>query len=527
VGALDSIGTRVTPQTEPVHGVTTATNAAGGHGFQIDDWDRLRRFLILGTDGGTYYAGERSHTLANVDCLRRCIASDGRRVVDMAVEVSDAGRAPDNDPAIFALAAAAAADDLEVRRYALDSLPKVCRIGTHLFHFAQFVENHRGWGRSLTRAVGRWYTDRNADDLAHQIVKYRQRDGWSHRDLLRLSHPTAPSDAHRTIFDVACGRDPEGEMPAIIDSYRKAQDASDPAETAELIREHRLTREMVRADHLASADVWAALLEVGMPMTALVRNLGVLSSRDILTPMSQAERSVTDRLSNVDDLKRSRIHPIAILKALAVYASGGGHLGSNTWKPVPSVVDALDAAFYATFGNVLPADKRTLIALDVSGSMTWSERPIAPLSAAQVAAAMSLITAATEPQYAVMAFADQFRPINVSPRQRLDDVQRMTKGMTFGRTDCALPMVWAIQNRAEVDTFMVLTDNETWAGSIHPFQALREYRNVSGIDARLVVAGMTATDFSIADPNDAGMLDVVGFDTAMPQLVADFSAGRI
>jgi len=33
--------------------------------------------------------------------------------------------------------------------------------------------------------------------------------------------------------------------------------------------------------------------------------------------------------------------------------------------------------------------------------------------------------------------------------------------------------------------------------------------------------------FTIADPNDPGMLDVVGFDTAAPQLIADFAAGRL
>jgi 60 kDa SS-A/Ro ribonucleoprotein len=34
---------------------------------------------------------------------------------------------------------------------------------------------------------------------------------------------------------------------------------------------------------------------------------------------------------------------------------------------------------------------------------------------------------------------------------------------------------------------------------------------------------MTATGFTIADPNDGGMLDVVGFDSATPNLIADFA----
>jgi hypothetical protein len=82
----------------------------------------------------------------------------------------------------------------------------------------------------------------------------------------------------------------------------------------------------------------------------------------------------------------------------------------------------------------------------------------------------------------------------------------------------------AAANKVKVDTFVVYTDNETWAGSTHPHQALRAYRDWSGIDARLVVAGLTATDFTIADPADPGMLDIAGFDAALPALLTDFSA---
>ena len=42
------------------------------------------------------------------------------------------------------------------------------------------------------------------------------------------------------------------------------------------------------------------------------------------------------------------------------------------------------------------------------------------------------------------------------------------------------------------------------------------------IPAKLIVVGMVANRFSIADPNDAGMMDVVGFDTSAPQLMTDF-----
>ena len=99
--------------------------------------------------------------------------------------------------------------------------------------------------------------------------------------------------------------------------------------------------------------------------------------------------------------------------------------------------------------------------------------------------------------------------------------------LPFGGTDCALPMLYAQATEREVDTFVIYTDSETWAGDVHPAQALRDYRRASGIDARLVVVGMVSNGFSIADPTDPGMLDVVGFDTATPQLISDFARGAL
>jgi 60 kDa SS-A/Ro ribonucleoprotein len=114
-------------------------NSAGGYVFSLDCWKRLDRFLILGTEGGTYYVGERKHTLEAASAVTECIEKDGPRTVARIVEISDAGRAMKNDPAIFALAMCAGAEDEATRRAALAAIPKVCRTGTHLFHFLEDI----------------------------------------------------------------------------------------------------------------------------------------------------------------------------------------------------------------------------------------------------------------------------------------------------------------------------------------------------------------------------------------------------
>ena len=183
---------RVTPQSQPIPGSAQIRNSGGGYSWGVDDWTRFDRFLILGAEGGTYYITERDLVKQSHDAVVRCIKQDGVRAVNRIVEISDAGRAPKNDPAIFALALVATHGHAEGKALAFQNLNKVCRIGTHLFHFAEYVNALRGWGRGLRNAVGRWYVSREADDLARQAVKYQQRDGWSHSDLLRLAHPKAP-----------------------------------------------------------------------------------------------------------------------------------------------------------------------------------------------------------------------------------------------------------------------------------------------------------------------------------------------
>jgi 60 kDa SS-A/Ro ribonucleoprotein len=169
-----------------------------------------------------------------------------------------------------------------------------------------------------------------------------------------------------------------------------------------------------------------------------------------------------------------------------------------------------------------------LLALDVSGSMAGGVVAGVPGLTPRVAsAAMALVTAATEKQHAFVAFTEGLTELDLSPKWRLAEAVERVSGLPFGATDCAQPMLWALERRVEVDTFVVYTDSETWAGNIHATQALREYRQRTGINAKLVVVGMVSNGFSIADPNDAGMLDVVGFDTATPSVISDFGRAAV
>jgi 60 kDa SS-A/Ro ribonucleoprotein len=213
---------------------------------------------------------------------------------------------------------------------------------------------------------------------------------------------------------------------------------------------------------------------------------------------------------------------------MRVYGQGHGDRGSLTWEPVASVSAAMEDAFYKAFGFIEPTGKRVVFALDVSGSMDGNRIAGTALDARTAAAAMLMATVRVEERYETVAFSHELvRMKGINKNTSLPETLKIADEIPMGGTDCALPMIWAKKNDVKADAFVVYTDNETWFNrNQHPIQALRDYRTAMGIPAKLVVVGMTATDFSIADPDDNGNLDVVGFDTAAPNVISDFIAGR-
>jgi 60 kDa SS-A/Ro ribonucleoprotein len=526
-------------QTAPIDDRQVQNNA-GGYVYALDQWKRLDRFLILGADANTYYQKARELTRENAKIVEACWAADPARTAAVITAISVEGRAPKNDPAIFALVLGALSPVDEARAAAYAAIGKVCRTGTHLFQFVATAKAMgKGFGRGMKRAVANWYLEKSVDDVAYQVVKYRSRESLTHEMVLDMARPKvdkAGDPARWALGEWIVGRGtdvPEvyDHLPSIVVDHEFAMKmgADESKSMVAFLKDHtRLPWEALPTWANADPEVQKALLP-NMGMTAMVRNLGNLTRIGAITPLSDEEKMVVGRLRDADAIRKSRIHPMQVLTALKIYASGRGLAhGFKTppsWSPSQRIVKALDDAFYLAFANVVPTGKRFFLGLDVSGSMSSNVSGSASLSCCEAAAALSLVIAKTEENSFIGRFNNGLEPVTFGPGSRLDDVLRQTRDINTGGTDCSLPMQYALQKKMKVDCFVVLTDSETYAGRIHPVEALRQYRKATGIMAKLIVVGMTSSGFTIADPADAGMLDMVGFDTAMPALISEFAKG--
>ncbi|KAI1714453.1 TROVE domain-containing protein [Ditylenchus destructor] len=590
-------------------------NKAGGYVFEVDDRMLVRRFLILGTTTATYYTTEKEATKECLDQLIKIIEhGKGAMVLEEIVNISAAGTAPKQTPLFYVLALCARYEikdrvkllqdgqggpdksmqvdkDLEnlmnayklaLQRTAFLAVNKVCNIPTHLFTFIKYAEKFStdyskttGWGRGMRKAITEWYMSRSPEQLAMHITKYKNREGYTHRDVLRLAHPQASQNKNDTedtliydqIFHFACTGsfdedkrvmpttedisekrkrcdyaltekmiENEANSKAIellkaADRVSKLTDSEEDAKTcAQHIRQYGLVREHIPTNLLNSVPVWQALLEK-MPMTALIRNLSKLSSLGLIDGKNPENKKYVDMVVNkVTDealLHKAKIHPISVLLASSVYTAGHGMKGSLKWEVNPEIKAALDSAFILAFKNVEPTGRRYLLAYDVSGSMSQHISG-GMLSCREASTAMGAVFLRTEPKVECMAFETGFVPLPFTKEMSINEMVEYTAGLAFGGTDCSQPMLWAAKENKEFDVFMVFTDNETWAGDIQPFEALQRYRTKMNIpDAKLVVFGMSATQFTIADPTDPGMLDVVGLDSSVPELVRNFVLGEL
>jgi len=465
--------------------------------MRVENWALLDRFLILGSEENSYRVGVRELDVEAAPAVRACLKVDGPRVVRTILDGSA------RDPALFVLALAASPKfaDAKTNAAALEALPRVARTGAQLRKFAAFCTNLRGWGRSLRSAVADWYVTKPASELARQLLESENQPVWSHRDLLRLSHPRPATPAHNALFQwVVDGKPGHLATAELLDGQLRPMHAVELAKKArtedqivQLIEDYRMTAEMVPSRWKSSPRVWETLLD-SMSYLDLVRNLSQLTAIGLVRPQSPTTALVVARLLDRKRVANSKVHPLVLLDAFRTYRQSEG------WSPVPSVMDALNSAFYLAFDHVRPSGKRIYLAVDASCSMGLSQCLGMPsLSAAMASLALSMIYARTEPRYSAGSFQG---PPGIAP-QAIEDA--LTRGLN-------------------IDAFVVLTDHAKASERVHS-DALDGYRQATGIATKLAVIAMAADRCDMTDPHDPLQMSVAGFDASVPEVVADFISG--
>ncbi|XP_061167369.1 RNA-binding protein RO60-like [Saccostrea echinata] len=554
-------------------------NKAGGYVYETDLKTQLARFLLLGSSKLFYQTESMDFTSQDFTCISILIHDGfGKKVVEFIKHFSEEGRAYRQESLLFALAVCCKSNDLETKRAGYNALQSVCRIPSHLFLFIDYCkeiseENHssKGWGRQHRKAVSNWYINFGMEEsklilLAQYLSKYKKRYGWTHRDIIRLAHPkvseTNPALKYLIMVAVKGKRFADSsdfmknerkkpdfvtsflaEIIKYFDKVENAKKSKDVNTIVELILRFKLVREHIPTCFLNEKEVWKALIK-HMPMTAMMRNLGKMSSlnlfrtkRDSVNEISFEEQIITDKLKNRELICKARIHPYAYFVALSKYNQGLAMNVNLSWPVCPHIADALEEGFYISFINVTPTKKHFLLALDVTSDMHLTAKKCEvdthSLSALDAAIFMIVLTTRTESFSETILFSDdKYLPISVNSNDTFHDLKqnvcKKISGYKSSTSDVSLPFKYAIERRRLADVFVIFTNSDKSLGSVHPAQAVQFYRESSGKkDARLIVCEMGSSKHSVGDIEDRYTLTVSGFDSNVPKLINDFAQGII
>jgi 60 kDa SS-A/Ro ribonucleoprotein len=563
-------------------------NNAGGYTYTVSDEEMITRILILGTNRNTYYSSATKLTDDAINYVKKVIADgNGQMIIDVLNDIYETNRAPKLDPLFFVLALLTQATvPVEIRVNALKLVSKL-RTFSQLYSWKGLHKTisggKKGFGRAVRKALFELFNNKTGKDLAYQTTKYNSRkvgdEKWSVVDIIKCSHIPSKNLSPETQIVISylvkdlnsaiakyeeLKTENNNKLNEVLD-YLKAVETvkSETCSTEDalfLINKYHLPREVLNTNLLNSLEVWYTLLfdfekmRVIMPTTALIRNLGVMSSKGVFDD-NKTVQLLVEHLTNQQVLTKSRIHPVALLLAKLTYDTGRGIKGKLTWKVNKSISEGLEKAFYLAFGNITGTGKRILHAVDCSGSMTMAMTSLPYMTSCQAVGTLVMEAVKREYKYSqenntpyvqdVILFNHKGSYVEIRPEYNLNQVMKLIQDNTFGSTDCSQPMIKALQQykrtggrEGSYDAFIVYTDNETYYGNVHPIDALLDYNRYTKNNARMVVIGTTATINTIGNNNYSNTknmlyldsplcLNIAGFDLNAPTMIKNFLDGKL
>ena len=575
----------------------TLASREGGHVnasfvYKLALKDYILRILVLGTRVNKYDQRTKKLTPEDMAYVQEQIqAGHGEEILEVVKEAYESSRAPKFDYTFQILAMLCRVEDVELKTKSLRVL-EIFRTISHIYSWKNSHaiipnpttgEKSKGFGRAVKRELNKWilaYKEKPLD-LAYQITKYQAREGWSFKNMLECIHTSTntgddrvfaesskstvkrknphPNNLPPTEIDLVLRYAVNGfeamdslskklQQTSPVHAYLKAvheakHATAEQKETlVELVYTHKLTREQVPTWALADTEVLSALLvnkkktRITMPLTALLRNIGNMTSRDVYDDYAILDM-VCKHLVDPQTIKFSRIHPVAVLTAWFVYKSGSGNKGNNTWTPHLQLLTALEEMFYLSFKNVEPTGKRICFLIDCSGSM-GSNSLCEGVTNAEAAALLAMIFARSEtdgkdsPDHSFYLFTSKgvrgggtgLTDVAdvIDAQASFDNVLTAVQRSNWGTTDISMGILEALRYKRKYDAFVVITDNDVNSG-IKPSEAMKQYRaGMKMPQTKLVVVATQGSDYTIADPADPFMMDMCGFDSHGPKILQDF-----
>ncbi|XP_013774966.1 60 kDa SS-A/Ro ribonucleoprotein-like [Limulus polyphemus] len=508
---------------------------------------RLLRFLYIGSETNCYIPGDRKLTLENIHCID---SSSQEAAVKEIIRVAKEGSSVYPDALPFALAVCSQSQNMKVKQAAYSALKEACPTASELFSFVHFAEEvskpTTGWGRSRRTAVANWYKT-DPKRLAALITRVMSHRGWSHKDLFRLVHLKTENkglaalykyithgyEAAEKEFGVADASPQVKDVLEYLKAVHELKHTADEQKAARLIEMHDLNFEHIPTPMLKSKEIWLCLIH-RLPVQVLLSQLPRLHRLGFLKHKSPVLKPILERLNSDSTMNDGHLGPLQtfiIAKQLETLQKNPvDKTVLQTYSKLSQLDDTLQTLHLASFKMVPSTGKRYLVAVDVRNSMVHGKKTLGCRYVSPADAACLILMAlsrAESGKVTALAFSkDGLKDIEINNKMTHNDFFRRLRETPMGPVNVAAPLQWAQEKKKTFDVILVCTANQIQSGDVHPADAFKEYRlNLKLPQARFIVCAFSSGEFSLAPPDEPGMLDIAGFSEKVLQVIQDFARG--
>ena len=406
--------------------------------------------LLTNTLGGTFYASED-------ELLKESLALHA----EMAAK----------DPAFMARALVYARSEGLMRLQPIIGLAYLSKTDRDLFRkifdqviqtpgdLTDFIEIVRGdvtpggMGRSIKSAVNAWL---NSLSEYHAIKYGTGGQGYSLRDVLRVSHPKPISEKQDAIFLWLTDREKWADKHALtpqIDAFEQLKRTEDQGTVRDLIKQGKLPYEVVTGAVKPDTATWVSLM-YQMPYMALLRHLNTLQSAGVFADPVNVQY-VAERLSNANAVQKAKVLPFRLFTASQMFTPKEAH--------EQAIREALVTALEESFVNMPDLGGRIVIAPDISSSMTGQISGKGKTRFTDIAGIFSGALLKKTISALVLPFDTEVKKVNFSSRDSVMNIAKQIADMSRGGTAISAPISHLLAQKIKVDVFIGITDNIEWA----------------------------------------------------------------
>lgn len=444
-------------------------NEAGGLAYLFSDEHALAQYAVTGTFGNTYYATAGEQLDKVMEKAKNC---ESEFIAKLAVYASEEGKM--KDVPAYLLAVLAARGETELLKKVFDRV--VGRNVKILLNFVQIIRSgvtgRRSFGTAVKKLIQNWLTSRNGKKLYIASVGHSDP---SLADVIKMTHPFPDSiELGATIAYILDGKFNEDWM-LTVNGRTTDYHWNDLPEDIRLFEMWKRGykdfeipdlpfRSLTNLD--LSVDDWREIAE-NMPWNTLRMNLNMLNRKGVFDDREFVDKTAR-RLADAKAIKRSCAFPYNLLTAY-----------QNTTGLPPQIQNALQDALEVATENVPALKGDVVVAIDVSGSMNspvtgYGHGKPTVTRCVDVAALFASCVLRQNPNAKVWAFdyaggwsihsrTGIYEP-HLNPRDSvISNAMKLSK-FGGGGTDCSLPFRKVIDDGVAVDSMILISDNQSWAG---------------------------------------------------------------